>query len=70
MTGVCDVFNLSPLSDPHSGESGIDEEYERVVIMKYEKELEAKFGKFERVSSCTTRRSWRPSLVSTTGSSL
>ena len=36
---------LYPPSDPHSGESGIDEEYERVVIMKYEKELEAKFGK-------------------------
>ena len=32
-------------SDPHSGEeSGIDDEYERIVIMNYEKELEAKFG--------------------------
>ena len=36
-------------SDPHSGEeSGIDDEYERIVIMNYEKELEAKFGNNSR----------------------
>ena len=28
-----------------SGESGLDDEYERIVVMKYEKELESKFGK-------------------------
>ena len=28
-----------------SAESGIDDEYERIVVMKYEKELESKFGK-------------------------
>ena len=40
-----DDDNEDAPSDPHSGEeSGIDEEYERIVIMKYEKELEAKFG--------------------------
>ena len=40
-----DYDNEDAPSDPHSGEeSGIDEEYERIVIMKYEKELEAKFG--------------------------
>ena len=28
-----------------SGESGLDDEYERIVVRKYEKELESKFGK-------------------------
>ena len=40
---LCD--QIIQFSDPHSGEeSGIDDEYERIVIMNYEKELEAKFG--------------------------
>ena len=39
------LFTFVYFSDPHSGEeSGIDDEYERIVIMNYEKELEAKFG--------------------------
>jgi hypothetical protein len=29
----------------HSVSACIDEDYERIVVMKYEKELEAKFGK-------------------------
>jgi hypothetical protein len=34
---ICTVF--------YSVSARIDEDYERIVVMKYEKELEAKFGK-------------------------